>query len=51
MRQARHKTLNCLPGCPVESTLALIDGKWKGIILYFLMDGTMRFNAIRKRMP
>ncbi|MGO4739375.1 winged helix-turn-helix transcriptional regulator [Bosea sp. 2KB_26] len=51
MRRARHKTPNCLPGCPVESTLALIDGKWKGIILYFLMDGTMRFNAIRKRMP
>lgn len=24
------------PGCSVEATLDLIDGKWKGVILYHL---------------
>jgi DNA-binding HxlR family transcriptional regulator len=27
------------PGCAVEATLDLIDGKWKGVILYHLPDG------------
>ena len=30
--------------------LHLIDGKWKGVILYHLLDGTMRFNEIRRRL-
>jgi DNA-binding HxlR family transcriptional regulator len=41
----------CSEGCPVEAALGLIGGKWKGIVLYHLMGGTLRFNAIRKRMP
>lgn len=41
----------CSEGCPVEAALGLIGGKWKGIVLYHLMGDTMRFNAIRRRMP
>lgn len=37
--------------CPVEATLGLIGGKWKGIALYHLMGGTLRFNEIRRRVP
>ena len=44
MPRVRHKLLDCSPGCPVEGVLHLIDGKWKGVILYHLLDGTMRFN-------
>jgi DNA-binding HxlR family transcriptional regulator len=36
------------PACPVEAALSLIGGKWKGIVLYHLLGGTLRFNAIRR---
>ncbi|NVN43221.1 helix-turn-helix transcriptional regulator [Asaia siamensis] len=51
MPRIRHKSLDCSPGCAVEATLELIDGKWKGVILYHLFHGTMRFNALRKVLP
>lgn len=38
-------------GCPVETTLNVIGGKWKGIILYHLIDGKKRFNEFRKLYP
>jgi DNA-binding HxlR family transcriptional regulator len=51
MPRVRHKRLDCSPGCAVEATLTLIDGKWKGVVLYHLLEGTLRFNEIRRRLP
>ena len=50
MARIRHRSLACSPGCAVEATLQLIDGKWKGVILYHLLEGTLRFNEIRRRL-
>ncbi|MBD8876017.1 winged helix-turn-helix transcriptional regulator [Roseibium polysiphoniae] len=51
MARARHTSFECSPGCAVEATLSLIDGKWKGVVLYHLLDSTLRFNEIRKKLP
>ncbi len=42
----------CHPGCAVEAALSLIDGKWKGVILFLLMEKeVMRFNEFQKALP
>lgn len=47
----RHDRYNCNFGCPVEATLELIGGKWKGVILYHLLEKTYRFGELKKVMP
>jgi DNA-binding HxlR family transcriptional regulator len=38
--------------CPVETTLGVIGGKWKSVILYFLLKrGVMRFSELQREMP
>ena len=37
--------------CPVEATLDLIGGKYKALILWHLIDATLRFNEIGKLIP
>ena len=51
MPRIRHERFDCSPGCTVEGTLRYIDGKWKGVVLHHLFQGTMRFNEIRRRIP
>ena len=34
--------------CPVGTFLELIGGKYKGLVLWHLMDGSLRFNQLQK---
>ncbi|CAH1198719.1 helix-turn-helix domain-containing protein [Paenibacillus sp. JJ-223] len=38
-------------GCPVEYTLDVIGGKWKGVLLYHMIEGPKRFNEFRRICP
>ena len=39
---------NC---CPVETTLELIGGKYKALILWHLSEATLRFSELKKLIP
>ena len=36
--------------CPVETTLAVIHGRWKVLVIYFLQDGVMRFGQLHRAL-
>ena len=40
------------PGnCPVRDVMDQVSGKWASLLLLELMDGPLRFGAIRRRVP
>ncbi len=41
----------CNFGCPLEAALAVIGGKWKGLILYHLISDVRRFNELKRLIP
>jgi len=46
-----HTHYDCNLGCPVEASIEVIGGKWKGVILHHLLAETIRFNELRRLMP
>lgn len=37
--------------CPVESTVAVIGGRWKPVILFHLVKGKLRFSELKRAVP
>ncbi|HKC93201.1 MAG TPA: helix-turn-helix domain-containing protein [Nitrospira sp.] len=38
-------------GCPVGATMGVIEGKWKVVILYYLLERIRRFSELKRLMP
>jgi DNA-binding HxlR family transcriptional regulator len=37
--------------CPIDAMLSVIDGRWKGTVLWKLLDGTMRTSELGREIP
>jgi DNA-binding HxlR family transcriptional regulator len=38
-------------GCAVEATLSVIGGVWKPVVVFHLLNGKLRFNALCRAIP
>ena len=37
--------------CPIEEVMQVISGRWPGLLIYYLKQGTKRFNDLRRDNP
>ncbi|MCV9941244.1 helix-turn-helix transcriptional regulator [Boseaceae bacterium BT-24-1] len=49
VRQARRKATRT--GCAVEATLSVMGGIWKPVLMFHLLEGRLRFNALCRLVP
>lgn len=38
-------------GCPVEDAMRVLGGRWRAVLVFYLLDGRKRFSALRRDMP
>lgn len=46
-----RRSNNCHYACAVEAALDVIGNKWKGVILFHLLEGRKRFNEFQRLIP
>jgi DNA-binding HxlR family transcriptional regulator len=44
----RYKLNGAYYYCPVDLTLQIVGGRWKGIVIWNLRDGTKRFSELKR---
>ncbi len=49
-KTSRFDSYDCSDGCPVEAALEQISGKWKGLVIYHLLNETLRFSELKRRV-
>ncbi len=37
--------------CPVEAAISMIGGKYKAVILWYLMNDTLRYSELHRKIP
>lgn len=37
--------------CTIETTAGLIGGRWKAVVIFHLLSGTLRFGELRRLLP
>ncbi|MGI5286358.1 winged helix-turn-helix transcriptional regulator [Nonomuraea polychroma] len=47
MKKARKRAFTC----GLDAAIAVMGGKWKGLILFALEDGPLRFAELRRAVP
>ncbi|WP_207620990.1 winged helix-turn-helix transcriptional regulator [Streptosporangium minutum] len=47
MKQTKKRTFTC----GLDAAIAVMGGKWKGLILFTLQDGPLRFGELRRAVP
>jgi len=35
-------------GCPIEDAMRLLSGRWRTLLVYYLIDGKKRFAQLRR---
>ena len=45
------KSVKITARCPIRTTLELVGGKWKLLILFQLFKGPLRLNELKKSIP
>lgn len=38
-------------GCPLEDAMRLLGGRWRIVLVYYLLEGPKRFSELRRLMP
>jgi DNA-binding HxlR family transcriptional regulator len=48
----KRRSYDEAPASAIVATLNLINGCWKGVVLYYLtVNGTIRFNELHRHLP
>ena len=46
-----NPTVNITPRCPIRTTLELLGGKWRLLIIHQIGEQTIRFGKLKRSLP